>query len=55
MGSDHCPISLTFTDTTTEVYPTPAGAGNLRKATKPQQVFQFSRFLHIDPEIVLPA
>jgi hypothetical protein len=38
MGSDHCPISLTFKDETTQVFPTPSGAGNIRKATKPQQV-----------------
>jgi hypothetical protein len=36
MGSDHCPISLTFKDTLTETFPTPSGAGNIRKATKQQ-------------------
>jgi hypothetical protein len=38
MGSDHCPISLTFKDTLIETFPTPSGAGNIRKATK-QQVY----------------
>ena len=36
MGSDHCPISLTFKDTLAETFPTPSGAGNIRKATKQQ-------------------
>ena len=33
MGSDHCPISMTFKDTTTEAFPVPPGAGNVRKVT----------------------
>jgi len=36
MGSDHCPISLTFKDTATESFRTPSGAGNLKKAIKQQ-------------------
>jgi hypothetical protein len=36
MGSDHCPISMTFKDALTETFPTPSGAGNIRKATKQQ-------------------
>lgn len=35
-GSDHCPISVTFALEITATYPTPAGAGNLRKASNQQ-------------------
>ena len=54
MGSDHCPISLTFKDTMTETFPTPSGAGNIRKATK-QLVFPSMSPLISDIEIVFQS
>ena len=42
MGSDHCPISLILRDKTAETFPTPEGAGNLRKSTN-QKVEQCKR------------
>ena len=44
MGSDHCPISMTFRDTFIEAFPTPSGAGNIRKATKQQVSFYMAPF-----------
>jgi len=44
MGSDHCPISLTLKDTISTAYPTPQGAGNIRKATKQPVHLKYESF-----------